>query len=216
LQNINVGTVTESLTLSAAKLTTTLPDDGQIAEILLEPADVLKIKALTSMATDATDTFISMTNGVVNDLGGLPATTTPFEPIPNKNEPLPNTGLALPALGCTVYTKDSSSPQLLTFENYDPTEGKIELIFDEPVDITTISYGALTMQATKDGTAGQARTLAVDGTVEYKDDQKMTIVITLDIADKDAIQVQFFFSGRNLHSRMPLDPTHVRLKRTRV
>jgi hypothetical protein len=24
------------------------------------------------------------------------------------------------------------------------------------------------------------------------------------------------FFGRNLHSRMPLDPTHVRLKRTRV
>jgi hypothetical protein len=28
--------------------------------------------------------------------------------------------------------------------------------------------------------------------------------------------VRFFFSGRNLHSRMPLDPTHVRLKRTCV
>ena len=27
---------------------------------------------------------------------------------------------------------------------------------------------------------------------------------------------RFFFSDRNLHSRMPLDPTHVRLKRTCV
>jgi hypothetical protein len=32
----------------------------------------------------------------------------------------------------------------------------------------------------------------------------------------DAMAVRFFFSDRNLHSRMPLDPTHVRLKRTCV
>jgi hypothetical protein len=30
------------------------------------------------------------------------------------------------------------------------------------------------------------------------------------------IQVRCAFFGRNLHSRMPLDPTHVRLKRTFV
>jgi hypothetical protein len=30
------------------------------------------------------------------------------------------------------------------------------------------------------------------------------------------VQARCAFFGRNLHSRMPLDPTHVRLKRTRV
>jgi hypothetical protein len=35
-------------------------------------------------------------------------------------------------------------------------------------------------------------------------------------ADGNKLKVRCAFFGRNLHSRMPLDPTHVRLKRTRV
>jgi hypothetical protein len=88
LQNVNSGAATESLTLESTALDTLLPDDGQVARILIKSSDILKIKALTSLATGAADTFISMTNGVVNDLGGIPATVPPFEPIPNKNEPL--------------------------------------------------------------------------------------------------------------------------------
>jgi hypothetical protein len=153
--------------------------EGTVAEVKLLSTDILDIKAFTTMATEASDTYITLSTGVVFDL------------VNNANIALPDAGLGLTALVAADYTKDSTAPSMISFVSYDPSEGLIELSFDEPVDIASISYTDIQIQSAADAENGVAPfNLIKEGSIEYKDAKtKMAVKITLHIEDRDAVQV---------------------------
>jgi hypothetical protein len=58
--------------------------------------------------------------------------------------------------------------------------------------------------------------LFIKATDDEKDAKLYKLFCDMYEEGKPNPRVRCAFSDRNLHSRMPLDPTHVRLKRTRV
>lgn len=159
---------TASLKLAGGQKNTTLPQYGTVSEVALLDADVLKIKALTNMATNKSNTYISMTDSVVKDLRQV------------KNNALPNVGLNLPALIATEYITDDTDPIIEAFEAYDATLGQLRISFNEPVDKNRIDGKKITLYAKGDETGSNFFELSGYETSAYSDDDtKLEVVITL-------------------------------------
>jgi len=100
----------------------------------LSELDINNIKALSDLATDALNTFLSITKDAISDMNGNPVRDIP------ETEPLPT----------DQYTPDIRPPRLIGF-GYDANKGSISLNFTETVNVDTLDFTALTLQADPSG-----------------------------------------------------------------
>jgi hypothetical protein len=133
---------------------------------------VLDIKALIALATNKEDTFITLTDAVIKDLGGLLDPTT-GKRIANPNEPLPSVAKSLTALKSTSYNRDETSPTVSEFSAYDATLGQLRLAFDEPVAKDTLDATKLTLRVAANE-VGTFYELTGYETIEYSDAVRCT------------------------------------------
>jgi hypothetical protein len=213
-------------TFSAA----TVPEaggNGDTIALIITKADMDEIKNVVELASSATTTYIEFPAGMFTDVAS--------DGVSNNLVAVIDT--AAKAVKVGGYQVDTTPPQLETF-SFDINSHTVTMNFNEPIkstnDLTAIdiqsarsipSVGSVTdagfdAAGTKLSLTGGSTALSADG---------MVLTVTLDSADVNAMTedeglakdepstwVRCAFSGSNLHSRMPLDPTHVRLKRTRV
>lgn len=162
IQDASTATTSRPLTADS----TTASSNGANIVVNLSAEDLNAIKANSSLAKGAGSSWLRMTTAVINDMLG------------NDNDAIANGA----AKQVTTYTADTTSPQLSSWTLNMNTK-VASLTFNEPVDASTITVGAITIQNAADG-ATQSRTLtnsthsSTDGT---------TVTVTLSADDYNAI-----------------------------
>jgi hypothetical protein len=162
-----------NLSLQGGSLNRDLDAQGLISQVILQGTDVLAIKALFTLGTSVNSTFISVSTDLVTDLAS------------NENIAVPQSGDEL--LQANSYVGDTTAPELEAFTLYDPNAGKVELSFNEPVNINTLN---ITLLQLAEGGSGTDTRYNLTGTraVEYDDDSFMAISITISSSDLENVQ----------------------------
>eukprot|EP00729_Bicosta_minor_P004714 gene4714-23313_t len=158
---------------------TNFPEYGLKGRITLTATSILAIKA-AALGSDPDDTFVSLSSGFALDLQK------------NPNIVIPSQGYAV--VQADSINKDVTDVELSAFSVFDTNAGSVKLKFNEPVDILTISYEALTIQSKAE--FGGAMSLYKlkntnnGGSIEYSGivASKQEISITMDDVDRQAIQ----------------------------
>ena len=128
-------------------------NDSSIIEVIIDLEDLNEIKRLDMLATDTSNTYISITSDLVTDMNGNPINT-----IPDNN--------ALPVF---TYIADMTSPELLEFD-LDLNSSQLILRFDETVESDSLNINSITIQNSPDSAAisiqlsSSSETLSPDGT----------------------------------------------------
>ena len=128
--NITTLTVQNTMEVTADSLTLTNGTyDNQNTEVLsltLSTSDIDFIKS-NSLCQDSTSCFLSVTTSTVRDMAG-------FQLIAN-------------TLMVSALTLDTSSPLLVEFVQFDLIKGQLTLLFNEPIDNSTINITGLRLQS---------------------------------------------------------------------
>ena len=122
-----------------------------ILTFVVDPEDVIFLKALDSLATSANDTYISFSSTLIMDRDGNAV-------VPRSSDN---------ALSVRNYTRDSISPVLASFAVMDLNTGSFVLSFDEPVDISTLNYTLVTLH---NATSPETSLTLTPGATEYESD----------------------------------------------
>ena len=104
-------------------------DTGPVIDIQLSSVDLDALKVQTSLATNLGNTFISLTQGVVED-------------------PAQNLALEIPADNATAaarFTPDTTRPNLIAFD-LDMDSVTLTLVFDEAVNVDTLDLDQIEIQ----------------------------------------------------------------------
>jgi len=115
-------------TLTEGNVTTL---ENTVLVLQIPNSDLNQLKRRSRLATDQSNTFLSITEDAVTDASG------------NKLTPIPS----LNATRVTNYTEDSTPPDLVSF-NVDLNMGQLILRFSETVNASTISLPSFTFQDT--------------------------------------------------------------------
>lgn len=103
--------------------------DGDRLQLTLWPSDVERIKASRSVCGSGEATWLSMASWLVQDMFGNPAAAL------NRSQALPVSG----------FTPDVTGPVLLSWDLY-KDQRRLRLHFDEPVNVSTLEVGGVTLQ----------------------------------------------------------------------
>ena len=145
LQNCNnIDCTTERYALTNSSLIEDMVDIGNLTmpisslnspylTLYFDDVDLNAIKKLTSLATELSDTYISITSQAIRDMVGNNVTAI----LENK------------AQLAQSYVNDTTSPMLLEFA-LDMNTGNLTLTFSETVNIATLNVTYLTIQSTND------------------------------------------------------------------
>ena len=136
--------------------------DSTVITVKLGYADLNRIKFLPEFGLSTDDTFITITDDLINDMN--------YNPVVEISDG--------EAQSATNFTKDVTSPKLRNF-HLDFINEKMTLHFDEPISTDLINYTAITLQ---DGFTSIHSYTLTKGTPESFDDG-LTVVITFDTAD---------------------------------
>ena len=115
-------------TLTEGNVTTL---ENTVLVLQIPNSDLNQLKRRSRLATDQSNTFLSITEDAVTDASG------------NKLTPIPSSN----ATRVTNYTEDSTPPDLVSF-NVDLNMGQLILRFSETVNASTISLPSFTFQDT--------------------------------------------------------------------
>ena len=157
---------TSSHALSASLISSTM--DSHVINITLSQADFNDIKTASNLATAASDTYITATENVVNDMSQ------------NLLAPI----IASSALQVTSYTPDTTFPRLVGF-SLSMSSGELVLTFSETVTASTLDPTQLTIK-NNPGDVGRAITLT-GGVVSQAD--VPTLTLTLNSNDLDLLKL---------------------------
>ena len=139
-------------------------------EFEVDLMDLLEIKALTSLATEQSNTYITYSSDLIRD------TSTEDS---NQGNQVRNRTNGIDALMTTSFTRDTTAPLLEEFSILDLNTGTLTVRFDEPVNITTYNSSGFTLQSSPNN-ATAAESLTLNGGIpEYTDSTLRTIMITL-------------------------------------
>ena len=136
----------------------------------LSDLDVNTIKRLTGLATNATNTYVSIRSSLVSDTVSLPV--VPISPTE--------------AVSVSLYTVDISPPRLVCF-SLNLTSEILSLTFDETVDASTVIINRLTIQS---DLISSVTTTSVDltgGTILSDD----STVINIRVSDYDLHRIKW-------------------------
>ena len=111
-------------------------------DVSLLPNDLNRLKALPDLASQRSNTYLSITSGTVKDM----------------NDNLVNSRSMSDALLVNEYTRDETEPGITGFD-LDYNSGVLTVYFDETVDLGTLDSRALTFQNTMDGSDTNTHTL---------------------------------------------------------
>ena len=117
---------------------------GTTLRVVLSNNDLIQIKARTMLATEQADTFVTVTSEFIRDtstfrVGGL--TGNPVAALVD----------GMSALQAGAYTGDVTEPTVDEFAVLDLDSGTLQVIFDEPVDISTFNSTKFHLQSEVDG-----------------------------------------------------------------
>ena len=162
----SASSATASRTLAGNRFST-ITSPGTVMNFTFAPADRDAIKAETKLAASKTTSYLAFTSTLIEDMA--------------RNKVIDrNTSSGLEA---RVYIQDTTSPTVAWFALLDLDAGLMQVGFNEPVDITGITFSSLTLQSTS-GTPVTSYSLT-GGTVVYKPttNNKTDIQITLESSD---------------------------------
>ncbi|XP_065886866.1 uncharacterized protein [Dysidea avara] len=145
----------------------TISNNSAIICIMLGDNLLHEIKRNTELATDENNTCLSISDGAVTDLS-------------NTNRPV------LPDVLCASgFTNDSVRPMLIMF-GVDVNASTLTIVFDEPINTTSIVLTELTLQAAMMA-ADEVEEFTLTGG-DYMTEDQLTFVITLNESDANAIK----------------------------
>jgi len=160
----NKATATNSTTVSVASTTS---NDGTTLVLALGKVDVDSIKAQGFCVTQL-DCFISLTSEVIKDMAGRTmAAVTDAK-----------------ARKADSFIGDKDFPTLLKFEKLDLNDGKLTLLFDEPVDPKSLNVTMLTLQDSVLDDAVKKKMTLSGGTTSSKPGYTIVIDMTSDDLSK--------------------------------
>lgn len=138
---------------------------ANIIQVSLTTADVISIKTDTALATNRSNTYLSILSDLVID-----------EAV-NSNSLIASTT----ALQAAIYTRDNIDPTMTGFD-LNMTSGILSLTFSEVMRASTVSVGALTFQS-----VGSSSTASVgpglDGAVSTENSLHVTVALDLNSAN---------------------------------
>ncbi|XP_065887295.1 uncharacterized protein [Dysidea avara] len=185
LQNTNDSNFTESYNLTDSTLLENVTDinnltmpistfNAPILKLYFSPTDLNAIKKLSSLATELSDTYLSITNQVIKDMVGNNVTA-----IPQSEAQLAQS-----------YVNDTTDPVLLGFE-LNMNVGNLTLTFSETINVASLNVTYLTIQSESD-LAAVNYTLTAEppypnGSKSFSDDG-LVIIIALGHVDLNAIK----------------------------
>ena len=141
----------------------TITDQRQSAlQFELFPLDLNEIKFRRDLATNDSNTYITITDRLVEDTAGI-------SNIPRLN--------GSTALTVQVFTMDMSPVSLVQFSELDLNLGILILSFSEPVDTDSINFQEITIQSSRTG--GESVTLT-NGVASNSDILEVTIQLSND------------------------------------
>ena len=134
-----------------------LTPDSPILELELQPVDTNLIKALTHLATNTDNTFLSLSHLTVLDMAGNAIVGVPHDS----------------ALQVRNFTEDTSPPQLVLYE-FDLTSEEIHFVFNETVDVSSLDATQITLS----GDSNSSYTLAGGVIASGNDSTNVTLSLT--------------------------------------
>ena len=114
--------------------------DGSTAIISLTVDDLNMIKSLQDLATNDSNTFISITNATILDLAGNPVIEISLDN----------------ALNVSELIQDTTLPILLAFD-LDMNNGSITFTFSETIDLSSFNASGITFQDARNGSLSVSR-----------------------------------------------------------
>ena len=135
LQNAPIAS--RNYTLTGA-ISQTISADGLSVEIKLLVVDANSLKSFSDFATSPENTWITMTSDLVTDVSR------------GKNRASARLS-GDRALNASAFSPDRVMPTVLQFSLLDMDAGKMRLLFDEPVNKSSLKFELLTLQSTSSG-----------------------------------------------------------------
>ena len=162
----SVSSAIASRTLAGNRFST-ITSPGTVMNFTFAPVDRDAIKAETNLAASKTTSYLAFTSSLIEDMAR--------NRVSDRN--------ISSGLEAHVYVQDTTSPTVVWFALLDLDTGLMHVGFNEPVDITGITFSSLTLQSTS-GTPVTSYSLT-GGTVVYKPttNNKTDIQITLESSD---------------------------------
>ena len=148
--------------------------NSAIVEVTLSNSDLNAIKAITDVATSASDTYIIATQYTVRDMNNNLLSAI-----------LDDSALQVLPTG---YIRDSNSPRLDTFELNLSTEQLI-LTFSETVQATSLDPTQITLQSRINSATAGTRTVSLTGGTQPQENGR---VIALQLSEEDANTIKRF------------------------
>ena len=143
-----------------------LTENSPVIDIQIEPDTLNIIKLRMDLAINESNTYLRIRQGSVSDLAFIPQEITEtFQPIDE-------------------FISDMLSPMILSFA-IDLSNGTIILMFNEPVDVSTLSFDSITLQSEpniRDGTSFQL----TDGSTNSSNG--LEVIIDIDTGDLNLIK----------------------------
>ncbi len=142
---------------------------GTILRTNLSDADLIQIKARSTLATDNTTTYVTITSDLIADNSELG----------NSVNVLAN---GISALQVTIFLGDVTSPSITDFSILDLDSGTLQVIFNEPIDINTFDSTGFHLQSEID--QGTMLTI-LSATVSYSSFSNDLTTVDIAISDDD-------------------------------
>jgi hypothetical protein len=166
---------TVSRVLTDGTLTSEIAERGERGRDLifkLSLADYNALLGSKAIATNETNIELSFTEELIKDTSGNPV--VPADSLPVHS-----------------FVEDQTAPLLVLFEEANLHEGYMTMLFNEPMDITTINYGSVVLKSSGDN--GEAISYPLTGgeiaygPVDVDADEAPKSRITLHFADEDRL-----------------------------
>ena len=149
---------------------TASPEDGTEVTVYLGWTDLNEIKRLTGVATETSNSYITLTSEAVRDMNG------------NAVIPRVDGESSLPV---AFFTEDNVSPELVVF-NVDMNSGLLTLEFSETARAASINVTQITLLSSRNESDYQMYTLMPDSSTPSSDNTTITISLSRD--DQNAIK----------------------------
>ena len=157
--------------------------DSPIMLVQISTDDLNEIKKRTNLATNTSNTFLSITNATIRDVFQIPV-------VP----------VSSPALRAATFTPDRTQPQLVSFQfdmNAETSENQVSvgtilltLVFSETVKLSSFNARAITIQSTSSsGGAGSNYTLQGLGAEMVSTADDTVVIFKLNRSDANGIKL---------------------------
>eukprot|EP00035_Acanthoeca_spectabilis_P018800 m.403424 g.403424 ORF g.403424 m.403424 type:complete len:6121 (+) comp16790_c1_seq2:183-18545(+) len=179
-QGLANSTASDIHTLQSSAVTTLT--NGLVANISISVADLGVLLAVSTLARNASSTYLTFTSALIQDMNG------------NSVAPRVN---AVNALLVSQFTLSLRRPSLVAFESLDfsVNPGTMQLSFSDAVEIDTINFPSIRLQADVDGALGISTAFSPNNTASHIFSNgftdKLQVVITFDLEFQRLLKLNY-------------------------